>query len=124
MNQNHSQPMFDYLKLADSSCHFSSLNLNTIIEDRDTAYAKRINNKIKLVVLQPDDIVMTRTAIQSDFSKITVATLCYAFRGSYQIILITSHSSYFVKKLKVPGSPEQKSMAYDLYFLLSISQNL
>ena len=58
---------------------------------------------------------MARTTIQNNKQKGKVAKLCYAVRGPYQIIRITGHGSYFVRKLHRPDSPELKFMAYDLY---------
>ena len=62
---------------------------------------------------------MARMAIQSNKQKKKVAKICYAVRGPYQIILTTGHSSYFVRKLHRPDSPELKFMAYHLYPLPS-----
>ena len=61
-----SQAALDYSKLTDSSRHFSSSILNIIIEDRRTVNTKRINNNHNIIVLEPSDIVMTRTDIQSN----------------------------------------------------------
>ena len=63
---NSGQAALDYLKLTDSSRHFSSSILKILIEDRRTAHAERINNNRNVVVLEPGDIVMARTAIQSN----------------------------------------------------------
>jgi len=82
---NSGQAALDYLKLTDSSRHFSSSILKILIEDRGTAHAERINNNRNIVVLEPGDIVMARTAIQSNKQKEKVAKLCYAVRGPYQI---------------------------------------
>ena len=112
---NSGQAALDYLKLTDSSRHFSSSILKILIEDRGTAHAERINNNRNIVVLEPGDIVMARTAIQSNKQKEKVAKLCYTVRGPYQIIRTTGHGSYFVRKLHRRDSPELKFMAYDLY---------
>ena len=112
---NSGQAALDFLKLTDSSCHFSSSILKILIEDRRTAHAERINNNRNVVVLEPGGIVMARTAIQSNKRKEKVAKLCYAVRGPYQIIRTTGHGSYFVRKLHRPDAPELKFMAYDLY---------
>ena len=61
---------------------------------------------------------MARTTIQSDLSKHKVTELSYSVRGPCQIIRNTGFSSYFVRKLNKPHSPELKFMAYDLYPLL------
>ena len=89
--------------------------MKILIEDRRTAHAERINNNRNIVVLQPGDIVMARTSVQSNKQREKVAKLTYAVRGPYQIIRTTGHGSYFVRKLHRPDSPELKFMAYDLY---------
>ena len=90
------QAALDYLKLTDSSCHFSSSILKILIEDRRTAHAERINNNQNVVVLEYGDIVMARTAIQSNKQKGKVVKICYAVRGPCQIIRTTGHGSPFV----------------------------
>ena len=80
---NSGQAALDYLKLTDSSRHFSSSILKILIEDRRIAHAERINNNRNIVVFEPGDIVTARTATQSDKQKEQVAMLCYAVRGSY-----------------------------------------
>ena len=112
---NSGQAALDYLKLSESSRHFSSSILKILIEDRRTAHVERIINNRNVVVLEPGDIVMARTAIQSNKQKERVAKLCYAVRGPYQIIPTTSHGSYFVRKLYRLDSPELKFMVYDFY---------
>ena len=113
---NSGQAALDYLKLTDFSRNFSLSILKIIIEDRRTAHTERINNNRNVVVLEPGDIVMARTAIQSNKQKGKVAKLFFAVRGLYQIIRrTTGHGSYFFRKLHRPDSPELKFMAYDLY---------
>ena len=75
---NSDQAALDCLKLTDSSCHFSSLILKILIKDRRTSHAERIKNNRNIVVLEPGDIGMARTAIQSNKQKERVAKLCYA----------------------------------------------
>ena len=96
----------DYLKLTDSSRHFSSSILKILIEDRRTAHAEHINNNCNVIFLEPDDIVMARTAIQRDKQKEKVAKLCYAVKGPCQIIRTTGHGGYFVRKLYTPDIPK------------------
>ena len=60
---NSSQAALNYLKQIDSSRHLSSSILKILIEDRRTAHAECINNNRNVVVLEPGDIVMARTAI-------------------------------------------------------------
>ena len=84
----------------------------------------RINvNERDVVVLKSVDIVMVRTAIQSDPSKNKVVKLYYAVRGSYQITHITGRGSCFIRKFNKPDSPGFGFMAYDLNLLPS-SQTL
>lgn len=52
MVQNNAQVTFEYLRLTDSSCHFSSSILKVLIKDRRTAHAECINNTRILVVLK------------------------------------------------------------------------
>ena len=63
---NSSQAALNYLKQIDSSRHLSSSILKILIEDRRTAHAECINNNRNVVVLEPGDIFMARTAIQSN----------------------------------------------------------
>ena len=78
--------------------------MKILIEDRRTAHAERINNNRNIFVLEPCDIFMARTAIQSNKKKKNVAKLCYAVRGPCQIIITTGHGCYFVRKLHKPDS--------------------
>ena len=66
LTHNSGQVALDYLKLTDSSRHFSSSVLIFIIEDRRTVHAECNNNNRNIVVLEPSDVVMARTAIQSN----------------------------------------------------------
>ena len=67
--------------------------------------------------MNPGDIVMTRTAIQSDKATNKVAKLCYAVRRPFQSIRGTGLGSYIVRKLNKPDSPEFKFLSEDLYIL-------
>ena len=89
--------------------------MKILIEDKRTTHTERINNNHNVVVLEYGDIVMVRTAIQSNTHNEKVAKLCYAVRGHYQIIRTTCHGSYFVRKLHRLDSPELKFIVYDLY---------
>ena len=112
---NSGQAAMDFFQLTESSRHFSSSILKILIEDRRTSHAERINNNRNIVVLEPGDIVIARTAIQSNKQKEKVAKLCYAIRGPYQIIRITGHGSYFVRKLHRLDSAELKN--YSIRFV-------
>ena len=111
--QNNAQATLDFLNFTNSHRHFASTILKILIENRRTTHAERINNAKKFVLLKAGDIVMARTALQSDLSKNIVAS--YSVRGPYQILRITGLGSYFVRKLNKPDSPELKFMAHDLY---------
>ena len=89
--------------------------MKKIIEDRRTDHAERINNNRNIIVLEPGDIVITRTAIQSNKQKEKVAKL---------IIKTTGHGSYFVRKLHKLDSPELKFMTCILFPLLLSLANL
>ena len=92
--------------------------MKILIEDHRTAHTERINNNGNFIILKPEDIVMARTAIQSNKKKEKVSQLCDTGRGSYHILCSTGYGSDFVKKLHKPDSPELNFMAYDLYPLL------
>lgn len=66
LTQNNYQATLYYLKFTYSSRHLSSAILKILIEDHRTAHTERINNNQTLVVLNPGDIFMARTAILSD----------------------------------------------------------
>ena len=63
---NSGQAALDYLKLTDSSRDFSSSILKILIEDRRTTHVERINNGRNVVLLEPGDIVINRTTVQSN----------------------------------------------------------
>ena len=67
---NEGQAALDYLKLTESSRHFSTSIMKIFIEDRRTVHAEHIYNNRNLVILNTGDIVMARTAIQSGGKKI------------------------------------------------------
>ena len=115
--QNNANTALGYLKLTDFPRNFSSSILIILIEDRRIVHAERINNSRNLVVLQASDIVIFRTAIQSNLSKNKGAKLSYSIRvrGPYQIIRDKEFISYFVRNLNKSDSPELKLMAYDLH---------
>ena len=113
--QNNANAVLEYLKHTNSSRFFSSSILKVLFEDRRIAHAERINNSRFFVVLYAGDIVMARTAIQSDLYKYKVAKLSYSIRGPFQIIRTTGFGSYFTRKINKPDSPELKFMTYDLY---------
>lgn len=68
LTQNNDQATLEYFKHNDSSHHFSKYILNFFIDDRRTAHAERIHNSRNLVILNPGDILMVRTSIQSNTS--------------------------------------------------------
>ena len=122
LTQTNARAVLEYLHRTNSSRHLSSSIPNIHMKDRRTAYVERINNSRNLVVLHAGDIVMARTAIQSDHFKNKVTRLSYSIQCSYQIIRNTWFDSYFVRKFDKPDSPELKFMAYDLYPLPSSLQ--
>ena len=73
MIRNNGKAVLDCLKFTTSSLHLSSAILKILIEDSHTTHAKRIKNTRNLIVLKPSDIVMARTAIQSNKKKEKVA---------------------------------------------------
>ena len=106
LTQNNGQTALDYLKITDSSRHFSSSLLNMLIEDHRIARIECINNNRNLIGLAAGDIVMARTSIQRDQNKKKVPKLWYAAQDPCQIIRTTGRGSYFVIKLYMPDSPE------------------
>ena len=123
LTQNNAQDSLEYLKLTKSSRHFSKSILKHFIENCRTAHTERIKDLRHLVVLEPGDIVMARTAVQSDKSQNTVTKLCYAVRGPYHIIRNTGHGSYYVKTPNKPDSPKLNDIVY-IFFGLLIFVNL
>ena len=75
-----------YLRLTDSNRYFASNIMKILVEDRSTVHAERINTNRNIVNMLPDDLVMDRTTVQSDKAKNIIVKLCYAVRGSFQII--------------------------------------
>ena len=65
--------------------------------------------------MKAGDIVVVRTAIQSDLSKNKAAKLSYSVRGPCQFLHNTVLGTYFVRKLNKPDSPELKFMDHYLY---------
>ena len=61
------------MRLTDSKRRFSSSILKLLIENRRTTHNKRVNNNTNIVELVDNDILMTRTAIQSNTSTNRVA---------------------------------------------------
>ena len=53
-----------------------------IIEGRRATHSERISNNRTSAVLKHGDIVMTRTASQSEKKKETVAKLCFVIQGT------------------------------------------
>ena len=115
--QNNTQSTIDCLNFTDSNRRFSSSILKLFIEDRRATYAELVNNNKHIFELVVGDMVMTRTAIQSDVSTNRVGKLIYQVRGPFRIIKCTSRGSYLVRKLYKTDSPELKFMAIDLYSL-------
>ena len=83
---NNADSVISYLRLTDNNRHFATTILKILIEDRRDTHAERINHSRNIVSMQPGDLVMARTAVQSAKSKDKVAKLSYAVRGPFQII--------------------------------------
>ena len=66
LKHNTVQSAVHQLRLTDSNHRFSSSILNILIEDRREAHSERVNNNKNIVELVVGDIVMARTAVQSD----------------------------------------------------------
>ena len=115
LTQNNDQSTIDYLRLADSNRRFSSSILKILIDDRRTIHAERVNNNKNIFDFIVGDIVMVRTAVQSNATINKVAKLSYQVRGPFRIVKCTGHGSYLVRKLYKPDSPELRFMAIDLY---------
>ena len=80
-------------------------------------HAERVNNNKNIVEFIIGDIVMARTAVQSDASTNKVARLSYQVRGPFRIVKCIGYGSYLVRKLYKSNSPELKFMTTDLYSL-------
>ena len=94
---------------------FIFFNFKVINKDRKPVHAERVNNNKHVVQLDVGDIVMARTAIQSDHSTNKVAKLSYQARGLFSIVKCTGRGSYLVRKLYKPDSPGLKFMVTDLH---------
>ena len=68
ITKNSAQSTIDYLRLTDSNRRLSSSISKLLIEDRRTIHAERININKPIVELVVGDMVIARTAIQSDTS--------------------------------------------------------
>lgn len=68
ITQNDTQTILKYLKLTESSRHFLFSILKILTENRQTDHVECMNNTRNLVVLKSGDIVMVRTAVQSNHS--------------------------------------------------------
>ena len=102
---NNAESVISYLRLTDSNCHFATVILKILIEDRRTTHAERINNGRNILTIHPGDIVMAHTAVQSDKIKDKVAKIRYQVRGPFQIIKGTGRGSCIIRKLNKPDSP-------------------
>ena len=105
---NNKELVISYLRLTDSNSHFDSAIFENLIENRRAAHAERINNSRNIVTIHPSDIVMARTAIQSNNATDKVAKLCYGVQGLFQIVRGTGRDSYIVRKLIKLDRPELK----------------
>ena len=114
---NNADSVISYLRLTDTTRHFATTILKILIEDRRDTHADHINHSRNIVLMQPGDLVMAQTAVQSDKSKAKVAKLSYAVRGPFQIIRDTGRGGYIVRKINKPDSPELKFMSEDLCIL-------
>ena len=114
---NNAYSVISYLRLVDTNRHFATVIFKILIEDRRDTHAERINNNRNIVLMRPGDIVMARTAVQSDKSKDKVVKLSYAVWGPLQIIRGTGQGGYTVRKLNKHDSPELKFMSKDLHIL-------
>ena len=70
------------------------------------------------MTIHPSDIVMARTAIQSNKATDKVAKLCYGVQGPFQIVRGTGRDSYIVRKLTKLDRPELKFMS-EYFFNIS-----
>ena len=77
---NNAESVISYLRLTDTNRHFTTAILKIPIEDRGDTHAERINHSRNIVSMQPGNLVMARTAVQSDKSKDKVAKLSYVVR--------------------------------------------
>ena len=63
---NNTKPVVSYLRLTDSNRYFACSILKTLVEDRLSVHAERINTNRNIVTMLPGDLVMDRTTVQSD----------------------------------------------------------
>lgn len=88
LTQNNAKSAVNSLRLTDSYRRFSSSVLKILIEDRREFHTGRVNDN-NIAELVVGDIIMARTAVQSDTSTNKVAKLSYQARGSFRIVTCT-----------------------------------
>ena len=116
---NNAELVVSYLRHIDSNHHFASAILKILVEDRRTAHTERINYSRNIVTMYPGDIIIARTAIQSDKATDKLAKLCYTVRGSFQIVIGTNRGNYIVRKSNKTVSPKFKFISEELYIFPS-----
>jgi len=67
--------------------------------------------------MHPGDLIMARTAIQSDKVNDKVTKRIYSIRGPFQIVWDIERGSYIVRKMNKTDSPELKFMFENVYIL-------
>ena len=94
LTQNNARSAVDFLRLTGSNRRFSSSILKIFIEDCREDHAERVNYNKNISQLVVGDIVIARTAVQSDAFTNKVAKLCYQVRGSFRIVICTGREIY------------------------------
>ena len=70
---NITESFISYLCLTDSNQSFASEILKILVNDHRTTLTERINTTRNIITMYPRDLIMARTAIQSDKAKDIVA---------------------------------------------------
>lgn len=117
MIQNNDQAALEYLKITDSSRHFSFYILKLLIEDPRTVHAERIKNTWNLVVINPVDILW----FEQPFKVTTHRVKLWNYITLYEALTKSSITRLVVvtmfKKNHKSDSPEVKFIANDLYYV-------
>ena len=115
LTSNQAYSVVKYLRLTDSSKHFTTEILKILIEGRRTVHRERINNSRKIVSFFAGNVTMARKEVQSNKSTNKVGKLCYQIRGPFTTVKSTRHGIYTVQRVGNQVSPQLNFMAEERY---------
>jgi hypothetical protein len=102
---NQAADVHAFLRLAAPTAQFAEQVLRLLTEDRRAAHRERINATRSPVTFVVGDLVMALVQVQSDATTGTVAKLSYRRRGPYEVVEVTGHGTYLVRRHGHPASP-------------------